>query len=129
MNKTKFQKRCLLIGIILTITAACLQIINCANLQGYEWTRSDKVAAAALVVGRGADMISTHDAMERGAHETNIFLGEHPDDGTLALLWIGSSILCLAIAHYMPSEYREIFLCTISVISGGVAIKNYFETR
>jgi len=124
--KTKLQKRCLGIGLTLIVSAALLLSSGCAH---DPWSKSDKTAAGVMILGRGADMYSTHDAVSRGAEEQNPFSGEKPDDGSLALWWAGSSALCIAIAHFLPSEYQEIFLYTIAGISGAFAIKNYNETR
>ena len=125
--KTKFQKRCLRIGLLFMLTAIVLQVINCAHMDA--WTEQEKIAAGAMVAGRAADMLSTSYALDHGCIETNPFLGEHPDDQTLLLWGIGTSLLILGIAHLLPSDWRIGVLYGTATISGIAAGKNYLEAQ
>lgn len=128
-RKSPFQRRCLGLGLLLMLAAVCLQMVNCAAMRVEPWDKKDWQAAGVMVLGRGADMLSTHDAVRRGARETNPFMKEHPDADDLALWWAGTSLLCLAIGVFLPPETRRAFFHGVGGLSGVFAVKNYFETR
>lgn len=129
-RKSKLQRRCLFIGMCLMIAAACLQAVNCAMIrEAQPWSRQDKIAAGFMVAGRTADMISTRYALDHGCRETSPLLSDHPDNRELITFAVGTTLLVLLLAHILPPDVRRGILYGIGGVSGGAAVKNYFEAR
>ena len=122
-RKSKLQNRCLIYGLVLILGAT---VISCAGVK-YSWTRGDKVALGAMIVARGADVVTTINNLNEGHVETNWIYGEHPTNAML----IGSQILLTGIwawaAQYVTSDIRKVVFGFPTVVHGIAAYNNYKE--
>ena len=120
-RKSKFRKSLLVYGLILIFGAA---VIGCAGIKN-SWTRWDKVSLGAMIVAKGADVITTINNLNDGMVETNSLYGRHPDTAML----IGSQILLTGIwawaAQYITSDLRKVLFGFPAAIHVMSAYSNY----
>ena len=126
-NKSKLQRRCGALGLLLLFSAA---FTGCASLRANynnaeAYTRMNKITLGTMITAQLADAITTDLGIKAGAIERNPLLGRRPDTQKIfifsavgiALKWYGG--------HLLPAKWRNWIWGTATVINTGAAINNY----
>lgn len=111
------------------IFALILLLLPSLAIAADKWTKDDIMLEAACVALNVADYVTTDRILHRGdgpsrAMETNPFIGSHPSRERLMYFGIGSTVLHIAVAHYMPAKYRPIWQSIWIGTKGAVVMNN-----
>jgi len=123
-GKTKFQKRCLCIGLVLIFGAT---VIACFGMK-YKYTKADKIAIGGLIVATAADVGTTIDGLNNGARETNPIFGEDPSSVSLILVSAAVTGALIYLSHWWASKERQM-LWVLTLFHGFAAGHNYQVTH
>ena len=121
-RKSKFQKKCLTIGIILIFTSTT---IGCAGYTKYAYTKGDKITLGAMIVAKAADVGTTIYALDNGFRETNPFYGDDPSPATLIISQAIITGLIVWAAQYVNSDNKKVLLGVPALFHGVAAAHNY----
>ena len=82
------------------------------------WDNYDKAFAATALLALGADWGQTRYVAKHPEqfYEKNRILGEHPSTAKVDRYFVGLAVVGGVIAHYLPSDYRKVFLVTVTIV-------------
>jgi len=125
-RKSKFQKQCLCIGLVLVFGAT---VIACSGFQTkYKYTRADKIAIGGLIVATAADVGTTINGLNSGARETNPIAGEDPSSASLILINVAVTGALIYLSQWWTSQERQM-LWVPTLFHGFAAGHNYQVTH
>ena len=122
-QKTKFQKNCLLLGILfISLSIGC----GAMGYRKYDWDTTDKAMMGMVVLSKTADGWTTINALsDPDNYETNVFLGKHPSDAEVIGFLALTGLLTYYFAQYMEPDVRKVFLGITSIVHIGASYNNY----
>ena len=120
----------LIYGLTLTLSAAALMVVNCANIRenirdAQEYTRANKIALGTMVLFEITDAYTTATGIDAGAKELHPAIVGKPDTGTILILSAVRAAGKWFFGHLMPPNWRNWFWGGAAVASTGFTINNY----
>ena len=93
---------------------------------GDPWETTDYALAGASLAALAVDWGQTRHIAKNPSRfiETNPVLGPSPSVGKVDAYFIGAMVGTVALAHVLPSDWRQLFLAGVLTVELGVAQQN-----
>jgi hypothetical protein len=90
-----------------------LAFLLCLGLAaGQPWTPQDKILEGTALAAWACDWAQTSDIHRYDRHETNSFLGRHPEQSTINMYFLAGAALHVVIADQLSGKWRTVWQCS-----------------
>jgi len=93
---------------VCTLALVVLFSTSCASPR--PWTKEEKTAAGIFALGHLMDVYTTGQMLDKGYHEKNPVLKEHPSNKKVTAYFSITGTVVLALSHFFPSLRRPFLL-------------------